>query len=345
MNTSKVIILCWTAGFALSVFAQTVNDSTDAEKQTATSRVRASPVKVVLTGLRMSGERRAGSSFLREEKFGEFECKVVNRDCHDQQARRNGVVRWNQTREELLRRGDTNKASIYVDTPLPTFPPCALKIDSAVTNWMLNPSVKIYRVAGIREGKRVRGEGWTVDELGGKAALWPDGAGALPDLLERAPFILRGKLDKTVTDKLENGEYELEVSLDTAKATGLNVADTGVIACRFFFRIKSPENEGEQWWLERKTFHAARDEGEWNTVLNLADDALKRYQSKEIIYRLWAYKGTALQEMGKDEKALVAYEEAWKHRWKNMEPFDEWSVTEPMYQLRRKLNKLPPKNQ
>lgn len=345
MNTNKVIILCWTASFALSGFAQTVRGATDAEKQTATSHVSASPVRIWLADLKVKGERWTGGDFLREEKFGEFECKVVNQDCHDQQARRKGVVRWNQTREELLRRGDTNRASVYVETPLPTFPPCALKVNSAVTNWMLNPSVKIYRVAGIKEGKRVRGEGWPVDELGGKSALWPDGASALPDLLGGTPFILRGKLDKAVTDKLENGEYELEVSLDTAKATGLNVADTGVIACRFFFRIKPPENDGEKWWLESTKFHAAREKSDWKTVLSLANDALERYQSAEIIYKLWYYKGAALQKMGKDEEALAAYEEAWKHRWKNMEPFQEWPVTEPMYELRRKLNRLPKKNQ
>jgi len=342
MKANKRIMLCLTAGFALLCLVQAPDVRANMEMpEQQPSCASATPVKIWLTNLNIKGERWTGGDFLREEKFGGFECNVVNRDCHDQQARRNEIVRWNQSREELLRRGDTNKASIYVEKPLPTFPPCALKIDSAVTNWMLNPSVKIYRVAGIREGKRVRGEGWTVEELGGKSALWLDGTGTPPALLGSVPLILRGILDKTVTDRLANGEYELEVSLDTKKATDLNVADTGMITSSFFFRIKSPENDGEKWWLERKKFHAAREKSDWKTVLSLANDALERYQSAEIIYRLWWYKGAAFQKMGKDEEALASYEEAWKRRWKGMEPHNEWPVTEPMFELRRKLNKLP----
>lgn len=344
MNTRKRIILCWAAGFAMPFFVQTVDGSTDAERAGEASRVSASPVKVVLTGLRMSGERRAGSSFLREEKFGEFECKVVNQDCDDQQARRAGVVRWNQTREELLRRGDTNKASVYVEKPLPTFPPCALKVDSVITNWMLNPSVRIYRVAGIKEGKRVRGEGWTVEELGGKSALWPDGTGALPALLEDTPLLLHGKLDKTVTDKLENGEYELEVLLDTAKATGRNVADTGVIASRFFFRIKSPETDGEKWWLARPVILEAEGICDWTTVLSLTDDALKKYTSSiSVKIECLMHRGNALRNMGKDEEALVTYEEALKIG--RTLPYNiDASIRDAMYMLRRRLKEKGKEN-
>lgn len=327
----------------LSGLAQVTGNSSDSEKQESAFRVSDSPVKIVLADLKVMGERRTGGDFLRDEKFGEFECRVLNWDYRDQKARRNGVVRWNQAREELLRIGDTNKASFYVEKPLPTFPPCALRIDCAVTNWILNPSVKIFRVAGIKDGKRFRGEGWTVEELGGEPTLWMDSTDVFPVLLENTPLILYGKLDKTVTDKLENGEYELEVSLDTAKATGRNVANTGVIACRFFFRIKSPENDGEKWWLERKKFQDAEGKGEWTAILSLSDDALKRYQSQVVIYWLWYWKGKAFQNSGKDEEALAAYEESWKHRWRTMEPHDEWPVTEPLRELRQKLNKLPPK--
>jgi len=345
MNTNKVIILCWTASFALSGFAQTVRGATDAEKQTATSHVSASPVRIWLADLKVKGERWTGGDFLRGEKFGEFECKVVNQDCHDQQARRKGVVRWNQTREELLQKGDTNKASVYVETPLPTFPPCALKIDRAVTNWMLNPSVKIYRVAGIKEGKRVRGEGWPVDELGGKSALWPDGAGALPDLLEGSPFILCGKLDKAVTDKLENGEYELEVSLDTAKATGLNVANTGVIACRFVFRIKSPETDSEKWWLARPVVLEAEGRSDWTTVLSLTEEALKKYTSSiSVKIECLMHRGNALRNVDKDEEALVTYDEALKIGGRNLPYNIDASIRESLYSLRRRLKEKENKN-
>ncbi len=335
MNTSKRIMLCLTAGFVLSGLAWTPDGGS--EKPEQSSRVSATPVKIWLTDLKVKGERWAGSSFLREEKFGEFECWLVNRNCKDQQTRKNEVVRWNQTREELLRLGDTNRARTHVEMTLPAFQPCALEIDRAVTNWMLNPSVKIYRIAGSEKGKRIRGAGWTVEELGGRSSLWLDAAGAALTLLEGSPLILHGTLDKTVTDKLGNGEYELEVSLDTRAAANLNVADTGTEACRFFFRIKAPETDSEKWWLEQKKFREAGGKGEWKTVLSLADDALKRYQSQVIVYWLWCWKGNALQSMGKDEEALAAFEEAWKHRWKAMEPHDEWPVTEPMRELRRKL--------
>jgi len=345
MNTNKRILLCLTAGFVLSGLAQTPGSRSEAEKPGQASRVSASPIKVALTGLRMTGERKAGSSFLREEKFGEFEFWFVNQNFKEQQARRNGVVRWNQTREELLQRGDTNKASIYVEKPLPTFPPCALKIDSAVTNWMLNPSVKIYRVAGIKEGKRVRGEGWTVEELGGKSALWPDGTGALPDLLEGSPFILHGKMDKPVTDKLENGEYELEVSLDTTKAMDLNVADTGMIESRFFFRIKSPETDSEKWWLARPVILEAEGKSDWTTVLSLTEDALKKYTSSiSVEIECLMHRGNALRNVDKDEEALMTYGEALRIGGRNLPYNIDASIRDAMYTLRQRLKKKGNKN-
>lgn len=343
MNTNKRSIVCRMVVFALSGLAQISNGQGAANPHDVAARVNVTPVRVAMGNLRVEGER-GDSAILREESFIRFQYAIENEEFKDQRAKEKQIVWWNQSREAFLKRGDTNNANRYPEKPIPVFQSCALKLDKAVFDWMLAPSIKIFRVLGRKDNKAVRGEGWSVDELGGMPALELSKISMSENFLEAKPLMIYGRLDKALINKLGIGTYECEISLDTKRATGLNVADTGNVSRRFIFRIKDAENEGEKWWLEQKKFREAGGKGEWKTVLSLADNALKRYQSQDIVYWLWCWKGNALQSMGKDEESLAAFEEAWKHRWKNMEPHDEWPVTEPMRELRRKLKEKADKN-